>query len=113
MTISAENTGTGKRVSIKHEITDSGPAHFLSAHIADKKSNSSEYEYTVPGYAVSNCGCFASASATANSTGAITTANAWGLGTANCSTVSAELTPWTTACQVQPCRCSCQMAASL
>ncbi|MFZ0332624.1 MAG: hypothetical protein WAN10_19100 [Candidatus Acidiferrales bacterium] len=90
MILSAENTGTGKHVTIKFKIADSQPAQFFSTHIASKESNSSHYEYTVPGYAVSNCGGFASGNATANSTGTTTTANAWGLGTANCSTVSAD-----------------------
>lgn len=90
MMVSVVNMASGKHATFKVQISGSGPAHFLSAHIVDKKSNSSEYQYTVPGYAVSNCGGFASASATGNSTGTTTTANAWGLGTANCSTVSTE-----------------------
>lgn len=90
VTIFAHNEATGKPVTLKFDITDSWPVQFLAAHIQQRKSNSSQYEYTVPGYAVSNCGGFASGSATANSTGNTATANGWGLGSTNCSTVGAD-----------------------
>jgi hypothetical protein len=90
MVISGTNSGTGKHVAIKFEITDSRPIQFYSARVADRKSNSSEYEYTVPGYSVSTCSGAAFGTATATSFGTTTTANASGFGTANCSEVGAS-----------------------
>jgi hypothetical protein len=84
MLISAENIATGKRVTIKFKISDSGPTHFLSVHIAGRKSSSSEYEYTVPGYSVSNCAAAAVGTASATSVGATTTGSASTFGSANC-----------------------------
>lgn len=90
MMISAENMATGKHVTIKFDIADSRPVHFLSTHIADRKSNSSEYSYTVPGYALSNCGAASLGTATATSSGTTANVTSSAIGTANCFTVGAS-----------------------
>lgn len=90
MMISAENMATGKHVTIKFDIADSRPAHFLPTHIADRKSNSSEYEYTVPGYAASNCGAASFGTATVTSSGTTASASASGFDTTNCFTLGAS-----------------------
>jgi hypothetical protein len=90
MMIYAESLGTGKHVAVKFEITDSGPVQFVSARVAEKRSNSSEYDFTVPGYSLSTCGGSAFGAATATSSGSTTTANASGFGIANCGTVGSS-----------------------
>jgi hypothetical protein len=55
MIIRIMNPATGKAQPVKLDITDSEPVAFLSVQIANKMSNSSEYQYTVPGYENYNC----------------------------------------------------------
>lgn len=55
MILRVMNPATGKAQPVKFDITDSEPVAFLSVQIANKMSNSSEYQYTVPGYENYNC----------------------------------------------------------
>ena len=88
--IHVENPATGKHLTVKFEVADSGPVQFVSARIADKKSNSSQYVYTVPGYSTSDCSGAAFGTATATSLGTTATGNVLGLGATHCSGVGAS-----------------------